>query len=69
MTTIESRQNILDGKMSSVLATVDANTATLSELKSMLVKFMGNPKAVDNGSMSESKSVVDHQSGLTGGPD
>jgi hypothetical protein len=63
MTAIESRQNILDGKMSSVLATVDANTTTLSELKSMLAKFMGNPKAVDSGSLSESKFVVDHRSG------
>jgi hypothetical protein len=63
MMAIESRQNILDSKMSSVLATVDANTTTLSELKSMLAKFMGNPKALDNGSLSESKSIVDHRSG------
>jgi hypothetical protein len=63
MTAIESRKNILDGKMSSVLATVDANTTTLLKLKSMLAKFMENPKAVDNGSLSESKSAIDHWSG------
>jgi hypothetical protein len=33
---IESWQDILDGKMSSVLAKVDANTETLSELKTLL---------------------------------
>jgi hypothetical protein len=60
---IESRHNILDGKRSSILATVDANTVALSELKAMLTKFMGNPKAVDNGSLSDSKSAVDHRSG------
>jgi hypothetical protein len=60
MTAIESRQDVLDGKMSLVLATVDANTVTLSKLKSMLAKFMGNPKAVDNDSLSESKSAIDH---------
>jgi hypothetical protein len=63
MTAIKSIQNILDGKISSVLATVDTNTTTLSELKSMLAKFMGNPKALDNGNLSESKSAIDHQSG------
>jgi hypothetical protein len=38
---IESWQNILDRKLSSVLAIVDANTETLSELKTLLRKFMG----------------------------
>jgi hypothetical protein len=55
---IESRQNILDRKLSSVLATVDANTKTLSELKTLLPKFMGSMKALDIVSPSESKSAV-----------
>jgi hypothetical protein len=59
---IESRQNILDGKLSSVLATVDANTETLSELKTLLHKFMGYVKASDIASPSESKSAVEHRS-------
>jgi hypothetical protein len=59
---IESRQNILDGKLSSVLATVDANTETLSELKTLLHKFMGSVKASDIASPSESKSAVQHRS-------
>jgi hypothetical protein len=63
MTAIESRQDVLDGKISLVLAIVDANTETLSELKSILAKFMGNPKVLDNGTLSESKSIVDHRSG------
>jgi hypothetical protein len=58
---IESRQNILDGKLSSVLATVDANTETLSELKTLLHNFMGFVKASDIASPSESKSAVEHR--------
>jgi hypothetical protein len=61
MTTIESHQDVLDGKISSVLTIVDANTETLSKLKSMLAKFMGNPKVPDNGSLSKSKSAVEHR--------
>jgi hypothetical protein len=56
---IESRQDILDGKMSSVLAKVDANTKTFSELKTLLHRFMGSVKVADIGSPSESKSVVE----------
>jgi hypothetical protein len=52
---IENWQNILDGNMSSVLATVDANTKTLSELKTLLHKFMGFVKASDVASPSKSK--------------
>jgi hypothetical protein len=59
---IESRQNILHGKLSSVLATVDANTEILSELKTLLHKFMGSVKASDIASPSESKSAVEHRS-------
>jgi hypothetical protein len=59
---IESRQNILDGKLSSVLATVDANTETLSELKTLLHNFMGSVKASDIASPSESKLAVEHRS-------
>jgi hypothetical protein len=59
---IESRQNILHGKLSSVLATVDAKTETLSELKTLLHKFMGSVKASDIVSPSESKSAVEHHS-------
>jgi hypothetical protein len=59
---IESRKNILHGKLSSVLATVDANTETLSELKTLLYKFMGSVKASDIASLSESKSTVEHRS-------
>jgi hypothetical protein len=59
---IERRQNILDGKLSSVLATVDANTETLSELKTLLQKFMSSVKALDIASPSESKSAVHHRS-------
>jgi hypothetical protein len=44
----------LDGQMSSVLAKVDANTETLSELKTLLHRFM-DP--------SKSKSVVEQHSG------
>jgi hypothetical protein len=58
---IESRQNILDGKLSLVLATVDANTETLSELKTLLHNFMGSVKASDIASPSESKSAVEHR--------
>ena len=39
LNTIESRQNILDGKLSSILAAVDLNTKTFSELKTLLHKF------------------------------
>jgi hypothetical protein len=60
---IESRQDILDGQMSSVLAKVDANTETLSELKTLLHRFMGSVKVADIGSPSESKSVVEQCSG------
>jgi hypothetical protein len=59
---IESRQNILDEKLSSVLATVDINTETLSELKTLLHKFMGSVKASDIASPSESKLAVEHSS-------
>jgi hypothetical protein len=61
--TIESRQDILDGQMSSVLAKIDANTKTLSELKTLLHKFMGLIKVADIGSPLESKSVVEQRSG------
>jgi hypothetical protein len=57
---IESWQNILHGKLSSVLATIDANTETLSELKTLLYKFMGSVKASDIASLLESKSVVEY---------
>jgi hypothetical protein len=50
----------MDNKLSLVLATVDANTDTLAELKSMFTKFMGGYKPVDIDSPSESKSVVEH---------
>jgi hypothetical protein len=60
---IESRQDILDGQMSSVLAKVDANIETLSELKILLQRFMGSVKVADIGSPSESKSVVEQRSG------
>jgi hypothetical protein len=59
---IERRQNILDRKLSSVLATVDANTETLSELKTLLHNFMGSVKASDIASPSKSKSAVEHRS-------
>jgi hypothetical protein len=59
---IESRQNILDGKLSSVLATIDTNTETLSELKTLLHKFMGFVKPSDIASPSESKLAVEHHS-------
>jgi hypothetical protein len=49
--------------MSSVLAKVDANTETLSELKTLLHRFMGSVKVADIGSPSESKSVVEQRSG------
>jgi hypothetical protein len=57
---IESRQNILHGKLSLILATIDTNTETLSELKTLLHKFMGSVKASDIASPSESKSAVEH---------
>jgi hypothetical protein len=57
---IESWQNIMDGKLSSVLATVDANTETLSELKTLLHKFMGSMKASDIVSPTKSKSAIEH---------
>jgi hypothetical protein len=59
---IESRQNILHEKLSSVLATIDANIETLSELKTLLHKFIDSVKASDIASPSESKSVVEHRS-------
>jgi hypothetical protein len=59
---IERRQDVLDNKLSSVLATVDANTDTLAELKSMFTKFMGGHKPIDTDSPSESKSMVEHRS-------
>lgn len=62
LNTIENRQNIMDGKLSSVLTTVDANTETLSELKTLLHKFMGSVKASDIASPSESKSAAEHHS-------
>jgi DNA uptake protein ComE-like DNA-binding protein len=59
---IEIQQNILHEKLSSILAFVDANTATLSELMTLLHKFMGSVKASDIVSPSESKSAVEHRS-------
>jgi hypothetical protein len=59
---IESWQNIMDRKLSSVLAIVDANTETLSELKTLLYNFMGSVKVSDIASPSESKSEVEHHS-------
>jgi hypothetical protein len=59
---IESWQNILDRKLSSTLATVDTNTETLSESKTLLHKFMGSVKASNIASPSESKSAVEHRS-------
>jgi hypothetical protein len=59
---IESRQNILYGKLSSVLAIIDVNTENLSELKTLLHKFMGSMKASDIASPLESKSIVEHRS-------
>jgi hypothetical protein len=56
---IERRQDVLDNKLSSVLATVDANTDTLAELKSMFTKFMGGHKPVD----IDSPSVLMLESG------
>jgi hypothetical protein len=57
---IESQQNILDGKLSLVLATLDANIETLSKLKTLLYSFIGSVKASDIASPSESKLVVEH---------
>jgi hypothetical protein len=59
---IESRQNILDRKLSLVLATIDANRETLLELKTLLHKFMSSVKASDIANPSESKSVIEHRS-------
>jgi hypothetical protein len=53
----------LDGKISTVLATIDANTETLSKLKLMFGKFMENVKEFNNGSFSESKSAAEHRNG------
>ena len=50
----------MDGKLSSNLATIDANTETLSELKTLLHNFMGFVKASDIAIFSESKSAVEH---------
>jgi hypothetical protein len=58
---IESRQNILHEKLSSILATADANIETLSELKTLLHKFLDSVKAPDIASPSESKSAVQHR--------
>jgi hypothetical protein len=55
---LESRQDVLENKISTVLATVDANTETLSELKSMFAKFMCNMKDSDGGSPSKSRIAV-----------
>jgi hypothetical protein len=44
------------------LATVDANTETLSELKTLLHNFMGSVKASNIASPSKSKSAVEHRS-------
>ena len=44
---IESRQDILEGQMSLVLAKVDANIKTLSKLKTLLHRFMGSIKVAD----------------------
>jgi hypothetical protein len=52
LNTIESWKNILDGKLSSILAIVDANTETLSELKTLLHNFMGSVKVSDIASPS-----------------
>jgi hypothetical protein len=45
--------------MSSVLAKIDANIETLSEMKTLLHRFMDSVKVADIGSPSESKSVVE----------
>jgi hypothetical protein len=62
LNTIESWQNIMDGKLSSVLVTVDANTEALSELKTLLHNFMDSMKASDIASPSKSKSAVEYRS-------
>jgi hypothetical protein len=53
----------MDGKVSSILEMVDANTKTLFELKTLLHKLMGSIKLSDIGSPSKSRSVVEHRSG------
>ena len=47
--------------MSTVLATVDSNMETLSELKSMFTKFMNVYKESDSGSSTKSHSLVHQQ--------
>jgi hypothetical protein len=59
---LESRQDVLENKISIVLVTVDANTETLSELKSIFAKFMCNIKESDGGNPSKSRSAVGHPS-------
>jgi hypothetical protein len=57
---MESRQDALEKQMSTVLATFDSNTKTLSELKSMFAKFMNVHKESNSGSPTKSHSPV-HQ--------
>jgi hypothetical protein len=50
----------LDGKIFAILAIIDTNIETLSELKLM---FMENVKESNNNSPSKSKSVAEHRNG------
>ena len=68
LNTIESQQNIVDEKLSSILAIVDANTETLSELKTLLQKFMGSVKESNIASPSKSKSKLKETVGTSADP-
>ena len=59
---MENRKDVLENKISNVLETVDANTETLSELKSIFAKFMCNMKDSDGGNLSKSSSAIGNPS-------
>jgi hypothetical protein len=72
---LESRQDDVENKVSRVLASVEANTKALEELKSMLTRCMGKFKDPEDCSPTESRSVLEewaefrgptHPTGLQG---
>jgi hypothetical protein len=59
MSIMETRQDVLERKMSEVIATTAANTEALHELKHVFTKYMSRFKDNSEGSPSVSKSAVD----------
>jgi hypothetical protein len=63
---IESRQDDIETKVSKVLESTKPNTKALEELKSIITKCMGRFKEPEDGSPSESRTVLEERAELRG---